>query len=1004
MKLLQLLNFVILFCLFPALTFAQISINEGCNKNGNVEMDENGDYPDWIELYNSSASNINLLNWKLSDQAIPQTAWSLPNVNLGANSFVRIFCSGKNKFGTPPFLTAGTFNNFQPSAGWNTHQLSSNFIWDGSSNLLINVCSYNGSGYTENSVFYQSTTAYSSCMASFVDGSPAACSNNAGQIYYQRPNIKLNNVIIGTGTVTNSNTDYPAPYGNWYWGARHQILIRANELIAAGLTPGPISTLAFQVASTNSEFYDYIEISLNQTQANELSSEFYPLQGQQLHTNFKLDGQGESVYLYDPSSVLKDQLEVRCPQPNVSVGRFPNGATNIVWMQPTVAQSNNNAVVYTDTLSQPQISLQGGLYSGAQSVSISANFDPAVAKLVYTLNGQDPTSSSAVYTSPITISSNKVLRARVVPLNSNSNLLPSDQAVASYVFNIAHTTPILLVSTPNTNLFGASGIFDNWAMDWLRPAHAILLDTGATHPALIQGKAAIRVDGGAGGSRSQPQHSFRLIFNHGIYGNDSWNLNLLPDRPNRSKYSEIYLRNGSNQYLKLPYKDAAQVRMMSEGTHNYYSSYRPVSVYINGAYFGLYELREKFNAEYFEQHDNANRDSVELLSLSYWYNLILRAVEGDVNNFWNAYDSFNALDPSQANYWEAADQYFDMKHYTDYIIAESWMGNVDWPGNNIKIYRSDQTNMRWRFALIDLELSLQPNGWTNCTDNHLNHMLGQPETNPYINIWKQSIQNIPYRNYFINRFADLMNTSYSQENLLATEQKFYESMLPEMPLEFARWGDPNNIAAQMDAFTADHEMFRDQLLCRSTFVFNQLLQTFNLSKKVQVQLDVYPAEAGTIQLNSIEPQILPWNGTYFDGVPVELIAHAKPGYEFSHWIAAANISDSLQDSLEVNVTDNTQTFTAVFKVVPLPPAPQDLVFQLQPNPSNHLFVLANNAAEAASQCTLVVRDIHGRDIRKIKLPNQSNYELDLLEERAGIYWIEIYKDNQRFQVLKALKI
>jgi hypothetical protein len=454
----------------------------------------------------------------------------------------------------------------------------------------------------------------------------------------------------------------------------------------------------------------------------------------------------------------------------------------------------------------------------------------------------------------------------------------------------------------------------------------------------------------------------------------------------------------------LPYKDASQVRMMSEGTQNYYSSYRPVSVYINGSYFGLYELREKFNAEYFEQHDQANKDSVELLSLSYWYNLILRAVEGDVDNFWSAYNNFDALDPGQSNYWQAADQYFDLKHYTDYIIAESWMGNVDWPGNNIKIYRSDQTNMRWRFALIDLELSLQPNGWTNCTDNHLNHMLGQPETNPYINIWKQSIENITYRNYFINRFADLMNTSYRQEILLQTEQQFYESMLPEMPLQFARWGDPNNIAAQMAAFTADHEMFRDQLLCRSTFVFNQLRQVFNLTKKVQVELDVFPPDAGSIQLNTIEPQNLPWSGTYFDGVPIQLKAHAKPGFVFSHWVAAANITDSLLDSLEVNVTQNTQTFTAVFKVAPIPPAPQELVFELHPNPSSHLFLLSNNSAEAASKCKLIVSDLHGRVIKAIELSNETSYELDLLQERSGIYWIEIYQGNQRIQVLKALKI
>ena len=88
-----------------------------------------------------------------------------------------------------------------------------------------------------------------------------------------------------------------------------------------------------------------------------------------------------------------------------------------------------------------------------------------------------------------------------------------------------------------------------------------------------------------------------------------------------------------------------------------------------------------FNKEYFEIHDGANSDSIELLSLSYFYNLVLRAVEGNVDNFWNSYDSFLALNPADTTYFTQADNFFDLKHYTDYIISESWMGNVDWPGN-----------------------------------------------------------------------------------------------------------------------------------------------------------------------------------------------------------------------------------------------------------------------------------------------------------------------------------
>ncbi len=992
----------ILFSFFHV-AFGQVLFNEGCNKNAFAVLDENNDAPDWIELYNNSSSAINLQNWKLADQLNGLNAWIFPSLNLPAQSFLRVFCSGKERYGSAPFVSTANTSNFQPVSGWNTHLFSQAFVWDGSSNIIVNVCSYNSTGYTENSVFYQSATPFVSSIASFVDGSPAACGNNLGQTYSQRPNIKLNNAIIGTGTITNSNTDYPAPYGNWYWGARHQILILASELQAAGLSAGPISSLSFQVATTNSEFYDYIDIALNHSNLNTLDAEFLPLQGEQLHTNFKLDGNGETVYLFNASNSLIDQFDISSPQIDVSVGRYPNGSSSTTWMNPTPGMSNDATQTYSDTLPRPHISLASGIYNGTQSVQISTSTPNTIGKLVYTTNGEDPNVNSALYTGPINIGSNQVLRAKVFPINNNS-LLPSEQAVATYLFGISHTTPILLVNTPNDNLFGPVGIFDNWWTDGVKPAYAVLLDTGQTHPILHQSKTAIRMDGGAGGSRSQPQHSFRLSFTHGSFGEKAIQFPLLPDRPNRSLYSDIYLRNGSNQFLTLPYKDACQVRMMSEGSANYYSSYRPVSVYINGAYFGLYELREKFNQEYFEQHDNATRDSIELLSLSYWYNLVLRAVEGDINHFWSDYSNFNALDPTSPTYWQDADQYFDLKQYSDYIIAESWMGNVDWPGNNIKIYRSDASQKRWRFALIDLELSMQPNGWTNCTDNHIAYMMGQSEDNPYINIWKQSIQNLGYRNYFINRFADQMNTSYSDEQLIATEQAFYESMLPEMPFEFARWGDPNNIPGQMATFEQNHQIFQDQLLCRSTFVFNQLLSQFDLTKKIQVNLAVEPPLAGEIHLNTIQPTSYPWSGTYFDGVPIQMQPIAKPGYVFSHWLPTFSIADTLVDSLDINVTQSNQTFTAVFKVIPLPPDGPDINFSIAPNPSNGTFVLTHNNKTQAQGCSYEIYDLSGR---KVVAGEVNNSELEtsitLPEVRAAVYILRVVKNNEVLTNFKLIK-
>jgi hypothetical protein len=552
-------------------------------------------------------------------------------------------------------------------------------------------------------------------------------------------------------------------------------------------------------------------------------------------------------------------------------------------------------------------------------------------------------------------------------------------------------------------LYGPAGIFDNSNSDWLKPAHAAYLTEESGHPLAFETNTAIRPDGGAGGSRSQPQHSFRLSFAHAALGEKPVEYPIIPDRPNRTTYSDVYLRNGSNQYLSLPYKDASQVRMMSEGTKNYYSSYRPASVYINGQYFGLYELREKFNKEFFEVHDGANSDSIELLSLSYFYNLVLRAVEGNVDNFWNSYDSFLALNPSESNYFAQADNYFDLKHYTDYIIGESWMGNVDWPGNNIKIYRSDKTQNRWRFGLIDLELSMQPNGWTSCTDNHIRYMLDRDPNIPYINIWLRSITNETYRNYFINRYADQMNTSYKNDKLQAFEQAFFNGMLPEMPMEYARWGDPNNIQGQMDGFIQNHLIFKSELACRSNVVRSNLVSEFNLEKQITLALSVSPDTSGSIQLNTIQPEEYPWTGIYFDGVPVTMNAIPKAGFLFSHWEPNGYITDTLNPVFEGNVSENTP-FKAYFSEIPPPVDGPDIHFSLYPNPASNQLVLSHDNKTLAEGCLFEIYDLNGRVLYQAPLDFASTtMSIDISKLRASLYFVKIKKNNATLDVIRFVK-
>ncbi len=982
--------------------FAQVFVNEGSNRNYALLSDEDGEYPDWIELYNSGNSVINLENYSLTDKSSNPDKWIFPSTELAPGAYLTIFCSGKDRTPETGFTPVAYSTGYTPQVGWNTHPFYNNFYWDGVSSILINTCSYSSAGYTTNSVFNQTTTEFLSTVFAFQDGGSDACNASQGNPVFQRPNLKLNGITIGTGTVQNSATTYPAPYGNWYWCARNQMLIRPEELTEAGFSAGFITNIAFDVVATDpNTVYSYVAISMKLTTENAVSSHFFSTSPTNTyHTNFKISGDGETISLFKPDQTLESSLLVFCDYMDVTRGCFPDGSSNKTWFLPgTPGYTNNSSQSFSGYLESPSFSLPSGYYNFPVTVNITNPNGPS-STVHYTTDGNTPTQDSPLYEgTPIEISETTVLKAKVF----EEGLLPGFEAVGTYFFNVNHSTPVLSVITDNANLYGGSGIFDNWWTDWEKAAYIEYFDS--TKQLIFSQRAGMQIDGGAGGSRSNPQHSFRLEPANGTLGDGVINYPLIPDRPDRTAYSKFYLRNGSNQYLQLPYKDAAQVTSMSNGTDNYYSAWRPVTVFINGEYFGLYELREKFDLEFFETYDDADPDQTTILSQSYWYGGMLRAVEGDIIPFYSSVQYLNSLDGHSEDYWDLIDAHFDLNHYIDYIIGESWMGNTDWPWNNIKIYRSDATNFRWRYCLIDQELAMQPNGWTDAYFDHIEFMMNQDPTIPHINIWLKGIQNQRFKNYFINRFADIMNTSYQYENISNIVSNMYELTLDEMPNEFARWGDPNNIAGQMAQFTNNQNIFLDQLSLRTEQVRQHILYRFGLPHLVDVSLDIFPVESGKIKISTITPESYPWEGVYFNGVPVAITAIPEPGYAFSHWENNPLISDTLNPEFLNHLNANDIVFKAHFidetTNVPTIGSKTDS-FILYPNPTSDILYLAHDNLSGVSYQVI---DLNGAVLMEGSISTSvKNISIDVSSLSPSVYMFRIVQAGEMVMQQRFIKI
>ena len=632
-----------------------------------------------------------------------------------------------------------------------------------------------------------------------------------------------------------------------------------------------------------------------------------------LHTNFKIDGKGEKIYLFNKTSNTLETVWVNNLSAGWSLGRVTDGANTWgVFIQPTPAQPNTTKAYSTDRETDPIFSVAEGFYAEKQTIRLSTT--SLTAEIRYTMDGEEPTLTSTQYNGePIVVTKTGLIRAICF---SKVDKLPSRSVANTYfITTTGHSVPVLSIITNKSNLYGSTGIFDNTDKEWERSCYLEYFDKD--NKKIFEQFSGIQVDGGDGGSRTNAQHSFRLEFDNNTFGEGKVDYPLIPALPNRKHYKSVYMRNGSSQWLNFEFKDAMECKMMSSQTNNYYSHCTPVVVYINGDYFGLYEMREKINDEYFEENYKATVDSTfHLLSLSHFYDSILRPLNGSVDTFTADYNRFMNLYPGSSDYLQKAEQILDLDYYTDYIIAESWIANVDWPHNNIKLVKGDFTNHKWRFILQDVEWGLDPNGWTTSNYDHIIYMITKGDENIYLSFWKQLMRNQIYRINFFNRFADTMNSFYLPLNTSAIAQSIYDDSYPEMRAEYVRW-DGGDIQADnnMLEYESNLSIFKSELTNRSSVVRSNIVRDYRLTGTYTIELQVQPENAGVVQINTISPEVYPWTGVYFAGVPIKMEAKGMGDYVFDGWEPNSFITDVNNPVVEADVKVNGYTFIAKFKKI-----------------------------------------------------------------------------------------
>lgn len=277
-------------------------------------------------------------------------------------------------------------------------------------------------------------------------------------------------VTLGTGTTANTSTTYPAPYGNWYWGARQQYLIRSSELLAIGATPGFISSLAFNVQTVHGVALQDFTIRLGSTTDSVLNTTAFlgnlttvfnvpaytEVSGWNTHAfsqNFFWNGTSNIVvevcfnnssftnnavvfntnvgwaasswFISDAAGVCANAspfISTGTSRPNMQLGFLPNtgrdlGTVQLISPQPLALGTNTVAVRYTSLAADPITSANLGYQLGNNTPVTVTNYSFNTALTA----GQG---ENYTFQTPLNITANGNYVLRV--WNNNANGLGAD--------------------------------------------------------------------------------------------------------------------------------------------------------------------------------------------------------------------------------------------------------------------------------------------------------------------------------------------------------------------------------------------------------------------------------------------------------------------------------------------------------------------------------------------------------------------------------------------------
>ena len=461
-------------------------------------------------------------------------------------------------------------------------------------------------------------------------------------------------------------------------------------------------------------------------------------------------------------------------------------------------------------------------------------------------------------------------------------MLPSAIVDRTYIIDEEnHNLPVVSIITDEDNLWDwNSGIYvsgpnattnypyfgSNFWQPWSRKSRMEFFDASRVK----QFEAVFDLEIHGGWSRAEPQKSFRIDAKS-IYTGDI-EYALIERKPAITQYNNFNIRNGGQHGASDRIQDAV-ISRLGENTHIDRMGYQPCIVYLNGAYWGLYGIREKIDEHYVESNHGISSKDIDLLN---WDG----ALAGSADHFAQSYSMIQNTVLSDPNFVDVFSTRFDIDNYIDYFIFQTYIQNMDWLGiawglNNIKLWRPDTAGGKWRYVLYDTDAAWGHFG-QNIYQNYLALARNPSSPNAHAAIFNRALNNNAFKCRFTNRYDDLINTTFQPNNVNIIVNELKASIQLAIPDHIATW---NNQMGPYSYTGWEYDVNDIKLYnsARISTARQHINESLSLQGQKQVSLDALPESSGHVQMNSILPS-LPWSGIYHGGCPVT--AKAIPGNGF----------------------------------------------------------------------------------------------------------------------------